>query len=754
MTAVTTWNAIAGVNFQRSTVIYGDNGRGKTSLAAALRSLATNDPTHILERTAIGATSAPHVQFLFDDAGKNVSCEFKGGAWSATNPNIEIFDTRFVSDNVYSGNLIDPEHRRQLYHFVLGAANVSLAEKVDELDIAVREANSKCAALQEELELAAGERLNIDDFLKLPALLDAVAAIQGQEAQVRAAEHSSPITSTPALTEVALPSVDVAAIRERMARTLADVSATAEAHVLSHFEARLGESARDWVEQGMRFLGDAVDCPFCGLDVTASALIAHYRIAFSEAYTQETETNAAVVSEFDDAMSTAAENACSAVQAMNSSILPFWSGHRIDVAAIKNPIPMADWPRIREVVEALFEERRQSLLSPVAIDQQVSADLDRMPAIEASLSAYNSAVRLANAQISSLKLSAAKMNIAAERQKLARMRLQSIRRQPKIDLLCTSIEAARLEKRTAEKAKDAAKKALDSSSVALFTKYQDRINKHLSNSACGYSIVGTKTSFAGGKPRTEYQLKINGKAVDLLAPKGVAHAPCFRNTLSDGDRSALALAFFLARLDLDPDLSNKVIIIDDPMTSLDSHRRAYTCEQVAHLSTRARQVILMTHDSMFAADVWTQIVAPKAALKVAANGSQSEILEWDIEEETSSDYFRRCRTLLRCVNGERGVDLTVAAASIRLVLEGNLRMRFPADLPTGKWLGALIDSIQHAPIGSSLEGAQKHLLELTALNTYSKQYHHDGSPGVVVSAPSLGELQTYCRRTLKFIQGV
>ncbi len=333
------------------------------------------------------------------------------------------------------------------------------------------------------------------------------------------------------------------------------------------------------------------------------------------------------------------------------------------------------------------------------------------------------------------------------------MRLQSIRRQPIVEALCTSIEAARLEKRTAEKAKDAAKKALESASVALFTKYQERINKHLANSACGYSIVGTKTSFAGGKPRTEYQLKINGVAVDLLAPKGVAHAPCFRNTLSDGDRSALAFAFFLARLDLDPDLSNKTIIVDDPMTSLDSHRRAYTCEQVAQISTRARQVVVMTHDSMFAADVWAQLVAPKVALKIAANGSQSEILEWDIEAETASDYFRRCRTLLRCVNGEKGVDLTAAASSIRLVLEGNLRMRFPADLPTGKWLGDLIESIRNAPPGSSLEGAQKHLLELTALNTYSKKYHHDGSPGVVVPVPPVGELQTYCRRTLEFIQG-
>jgi wobble nucleotide-excising tRNase len=317
-----------------------------------------------------------------------------------------------------------------------------------------------------------------------------------------------------------------------------------------------------------------------------------------------------------------------------------------------------------------------------------------------------------------------------------------------------SFEASRQSKKVAEKAKDAAKNALDDSSTALFAKYQDRINNHLANSACGYSIVGTKTSFAGGKPRTEYQLKINGKSIDLVAPKSTTLAPCFRNTLSDGDRSALALAFFLARLDLDPDIANKIVVVDDPMTSLDAHRRAYTCEQVALLSTRALQVVVLTHDSMFAADIWDRLATPKTALKIAANGSHSEIVDWDIGEETASDYFRRCRTLLRCVNGEKGLDLTAAATSIRLVLEGNLRMRFPADLPSGKWLGSLIEAIRDSPAGSNLEGAKKHLAEIIALNEYSKKYHHDGTPGVVVPVPALAELQSYSRRTLAFIQGV
>ena len=39
--------------------------------------------------------------------------------------------------------------------------------------------------------------------------------------------------------------------------------------------------------------------------------------------------------------------------------------------------------------------------------------------------------------------------------------------------------------------------------------------------------------------------------------------------MSAGDRNTLALAFFFTNLDQSPDLAQKIIVIDDPITSLD-----------------------------------------------------------------------------------------------------------------------------------------------------------------------------------------
>lgn len=51
----------ANIPLTRVTLMYAENGRGKTTLAAILRSLATSDPIPIVERQRLGAQNPPHV---------------------------------------------------------------------------------------------------------------------------------------------------------------------------------------------------------------------------------------------------------------------------------------------------------------------------------------------------------------------------------------------------------------------------------------------------------------------------------------------------------------------------------------------------------------------------------------------------------------------------------------------------------------------------------------------------------------------
>lgn len=80
---------------------------------------------------------------------------------------------------------------------------------------------------------------------------------------------------------------------------------------------------------------------------------------------------------------------------------------------------------------------------------------------------------------------------------------------------------------------------------------------------------------------------INNVQVALTADDG----PAFRNTLSSGDRNTLALAFFFASLDQDPQLAQKIAVIDDPMTSLGSGDGPRN----AAARSRVSQVIVLSH---------------------------------------------------------------------------------------------------------------------------------------------------------------
>lgn len=86
--------------FQKATLIYANNGRGKSTVAAVLRSVATGDPSTIIERKTIDGTVAEKVTLQFDSGHK---VTFAASTWSEARPELIVFDADFVERNVHSG---------------------------------------------------------------------------------------------------------------------------------------------------------------------------------------------------------------------------------------------------------------------------------------------------------------------------------------------------------------------------------------------------------------------------------------------------------------------------------------------------------------------------------------------------------------------------------------------------------------------------------------------------------------------------
>src|SRR5260370_32426114 len=111
-------DAGATILLDRYVLVYAENGRGKTTLTAVLRSLATGDPIPIRERRRLAAVNSPHV--VLQCSGGPSPAIFENGAWSRTFPNIVIFDDRFVNENVYSALTVAPGHPQNFHELFLG----------------------------------------------------------------------------------------------------------------------------------------------------------------------------------------------------------------------------------------------------------------------------------------------------------------------------------------------------------------------------------------------------------------------------------------------------------------------------------------------------------------------------------------------------------------------------------------------------------------------------------------------------------
>lgn len=133
--------------------------------------------------------------------------------------------------------------------------------------------------------------------------------------------------------------------------------------------------------------------------------------------------------------------------------------------------------------------------------------------------------------------------------------------------------------------------------------YHDRVNYYLGRFGVSARITRPKSSMAGNAGSADYSLLIRDEEVARQRGHVAEAVPHFRNTLSSGDKTTLALAFFLAKLDHDGELDKKVVVFDDPLGSHDSHRRGKTVEAVKELTSRCVQLILLSHDEYFLRDV-------------------------------------------------------------------------------------------------------------------------------------------------------
>lgn len=297
-------------------------------------------------------------------------------------------------------------------------------------------------------------------------------------------------------------------------------------------------------------------------------------------------------------------------------------------------------------------------------------------------------------------------------------------------------------------------KELGEYSKNIFDKYVGVLNEKLKFFTPYIEIKKFSKTTGRGNQYVSYFLLVSGQQVGFNENSPVRAS--FKYTLSEGDKSALAFSFFLAKLHF-TSISDKIVVFDDPISSFDYARKNSTINQLLKLSKDCNQLITLTHDINFANDLCKRIGYSKVkSLKILRQGKSNVIATNEIEKETLSGVFKDIEVLNNHILNGSNSDLEKREVirCIRPILEGILRIKFFRDFKFNEWLGDFIRKINESKEGDRLFRLKSIVDEISEINDYSKNFHHSDPTSVWGEVINDAELLIYVNRTLKLIDKI
>lgn len=485
----------SGVGFGKLSLVYGDNGRGKTTLAEVLRAAGTEDPAIINARRGLNSTESPRIILIQDEGSKRVT--FQDGKWDGGIKSLAVFDDSFVERNVCSGLEVKLEHRQNLHDLILGETGVELARREEDL---VKRREQHITSLREkEAAIPSSSRfgISVDDFCNLAESPDVDAQIQNAERSLRAAHKSDAVKSTPSFTAVELPEFDTAAIAQLLQKDLPGLTQEAERRVQEQIK-NLGQGGEGWIADGVgRLSGSNGTCPFCGQDVSGLPLIADYQAHFSAAYSGLKKSVADTIKDLERVLTNAPTDFEREVRVATER-RQFWAEFcDIPEIAIDTEAVVRDWRVAGNDLLSLLRDKSASPLEPVSIGEDVLVaigDYDdhrrRVKSLSDKLTTLHSVIEL-------LKRQAADADIPALEQERSSLHATKARYSPEMALPCDAYLQEKSAKESTDKELDTVRKALAQYRKNVFPALQETVNAYLDKFGVGLVSEGSRPSISG-----------------------------------------------------------------------------------------------------------------------------------------------------------------------------------------------------------------------------------------------------------------
>ncbi|WP_166805954.1 AAA family ATPase [Cryobacterium sp. TMT1-3] len=751
----------------RLSLIYAGNGSGKSTLAAVLAAAGSGDTDSLSERQSLGTTDPAHVRLLRIGASKRV---LNNGLWAGGPLRTRVFDTQFVDQNVHTGGEVSPSHRQGLLAIAIGTTAVDQQEKLEDAQGLVATAKAEMEGVEAAVLAMAHAVDRSCSFLTFQQLQvpDAVDSLVNEaETALVNGKNVSRLYALPRPVELQSIALDLSDLFEALVESLSALHSQARLRVadhVSHLGAESSQTSVDaWLSAGVGLAPDA-ECPFCGQSTVGIDLVDMYAKFFDSAYGDLRDRLDQLRNRLGGAARERLQAQLTIEYERASTVTAAWESH-IDVLNLPVLEPISEaLSSFGTLLDELLDQKMERFEKSVEAGDNRSLLETYVFALPVLVEEVNAGIRQARSDIETYMDSLSVSSVAELEIILVAARLSKLRVSADVQRLFAKWKIAKREVAKKNAEATAARKASKDAMNATLAIFEGVINGHLEKMQTQFRIEKVTSTYAGGPSRGNYGLKLRGSSIDISGGK-----PPFRIALSEGDKRTLAFAFFCATVSTEEDLRGQVIVVDDPVTSLDRHRRTYTTNTLNDFSLRGAQVIVLAHDATYLREVREKFgrkildshgdPRPSTELQLYrdSNGDAS-LSKHDLDRECESKYFRNYRQIRAFLNVEAAdgalVSHTTAGEAIRPLVESYLHRRFPGHIPKmNKTLGSAILLIKAAMQGDVLSYAQPLVSELTEINEFGMRYHHDTESDIELPEPDADEVRAFAQRALRIVLG-
>ncbi len=758
------------ISFAKSNIIYAENGFGKTTFTSILNSFSSNVPELIIKRKTIGV-SEQEVEILFD----NKKYRFFNNEWIdiKENNNIEIFDTFFINDNIFSGFDFSPEHRKNLYKFIFGIESINLNNEISEIKIQIENQNKELKNTEEEIKARIEtitrrhtEPNDFNNFLRLKIDEKIDEKIEYKQKSFEISIQNKEIAEKGNLKKISNSkvSIDINSLKNTLENSIATISKS----YIEIVESQIQEinqnipNSKEWIKNGSRYLSETNNstCPFCKQSVADNTLIDAYTNYFNESYKIIASSLQSYKKDFTDFVQNLKNTKPELIETNNKYSLEFWNKY---FASSKELVPSNDNHKLLKIVEdiiQIIQQKIDNLLLPIQTEK-IDSFFKRFSEHNEQIEKYNTCIDDINANISIIKKQIKPANEIEN--ELINLKLIKLRHSPEMVKVCNSYKTLWIAQNDNKQNKATKQKQLYDFSTKLISNFGDEINSYLKLFNSPYRIKKIKSGFVSTSKQASlnYEIQFNGHSLSF---KEQANKISIKYTLSEGDKSTLAFAFFLAKLDIKQNFENKILVIDDPLSSFDKNRRNRTIEILSELSQKVSQLIILTHNINFYFDLFTNTqIAPKAfKIDYSAN-----IIEYEnIKQDMENPYFKWIKEIEAFIENPVEDKIEYIEAQIRRIIEDTLKYRFfhilykeqkKSDGTTiepysdKKGLGTMIEILENSNVLFKAD-SNTVIMTLKNLNSFSNKSHHGiGDKNHRIEKISITELVSILKELLELI---